>query len=75
MSTSILPLAITMMAGPQIMSAIVFVTSMQALRNSLAFVTGVLFTRRPSGWRSRSACNRCSGSTSAIRTTTPRRAT
>jgi hypothetical protein len=43
MSTSILPLAITMMAGPQIMSAIIFVTSTQALRNSLAFVTGVLF--------------------------------
>jgi hypothetical protein len=42
MSTSILPLAITMMAGPQIMSAIIFVTSERAVRTSLAFVAGVL---------------------------------
>jgi hypothetical protein len=42
MSTPILPLAITMMAGPQIMSAIIFVTSEKAVKNSLAFVTGVL---------------------------------
>jgi threonine/homoserine/homoserine lactone efflux protein len=42
MSTPILPLAITMMAGPQIMSAIIFVTSEKAVRNSLAFVIGVL---------------------------------
>jgi hypothetical protein len=42
MSTGILPLAITMMAGPQIMSAIVFVTSEGAVRKSLAFVLGVL---------------------------------
>jgi hypothetical protein len=41
-STDILPLAITMMAGPQIMSAIVFVTSERAVRNSLAFVIAVL---------------------------------
>jgi len=41
-NTDILPLAITMMAGPQIMSAIVFVTSERALKNSLAFVSGVL---------------------------------
>jgi hypothetical protein len=38
----ILPLAITMMAGPQIMSAIIFVTSERALKNSIAFVFGVL---------------------------------
>ena len=38
----ILPLAITMMAGPQIMSAIIFVTSERAVKNSLAFVGGVL---------------------------------
>jgi hypothetical protein len=41
-STEILPLAITMMAGPQIMSAIIFVTSERAVKNSLAFVGGVL---------------------------------
>jgi len=41
-NTNILPLAITMMAGPQIMSAIIFVTSERALKNSLAFVAGVL---------------------------------
>jgi hypothetical protein len=37
----ILPLAITMMAGPQIMSAVIFVTSERAVRLSLAFVGGV----------------------------------
>jgi hypothetical protein len=42
MNTAILPLAITMMAGPQIMSAIVFVTSERAVKNSIAFVLGVL---------------------------------
>lgn len=42
MNTDILPLAITMMAGPQIMSAIIFVTSERAFKNSGAFVTGVL---------------------------------
>jgi hypothetical protein len=42
MSTDILPLAITMMAGPQIMSAIIFVTSERAVKTSLAFVIGVL---------------------------------
>ena len=42
MNTAILPLAITMMAGPQIMSAIIFVTSAQAVKTSLAFVVGVL---------------------------------
>jgi Sap, sulfolipid-1-addressing protein len=41
-NTDILPLAITMMAGPQIMSAIIFVTSERATRNSSAFVSGVL---------------------------------
>jgi hypothetical protein len=41
MSTAILPLAITMMAGPQIMSAIIFVTHPRAVRMSLAFVAGV----------------------------------
>jgi hypothetical protein len=38
----ILPLAMTMMAGPQIMSAIIFVTADRAVRLSLAFLTGVL---------------------------------
>jgi Sap, sulfolipid-1-addressing protein len=42
MNTAILPLAITMMAGPQIMSAIIFVTSAKAVKNSVAFVLGVL---------------------------------
>jgi hypothetical protein len=37
----ILPLAITMMAGPQIMSAIIFVTAERAVPISLAFVVGV----------------------------------
>jgi hypothetical protein len=41
-SLDILPLAITMMAGPQIMSAIVFVTHDRAVRVSLAFLAGVL---------------------------------
>ena len=42
MNTEILPLAITMMAGPQIMSAIIFVTSDRAVKLSLAFLLGVL---------------------------------
>jgi Sap, sulfolipid-1-addressing protein len=42
MSLQVLPLAITMMAGPQIMSAIIFVTHQRALRVSLAFLAGVL---------------------------------
>ncbi|WP_326687294.1 MULTISPECIES: GAP family protein [unclassified Streptomyces] len=37
----ILPLAITMMAGPQIMSAIIFVTARDAVRVSLGFLAGV----------------------------------
>jgi cytochrome c biogenesis protein CcdA len=37
----VLPLAITMMAGPQIMSAIIFVTTERAIFVSLAFVLGV----------------------------------
>src|SRR5687768_4423384 len=41
MNVQILPLAITMMAGPQIMSAIIFVTAPKALRVSLPFLAGV----------------------------------
>ena len=41
MNLQILPLAITMMAGPQIMSAIIFVTAEKAVPISLAFVIGV----------------------------------
>ncbi len=41
MGAQILPLAITMMAGPQIMSAIVLVTSPRAVRASIAFLVGV----------------------------------
>ncbi|KPC60410.1 GAP family protein [Streptomyces chattanoogensis] len=37
----ILPLALTMMLGPQIMSAIIFVTTPRAVRVSLGFLAGV----------------------------------
>jgi hypothetical protein len=37
----ILPLAVTMMLGPQIMSAIIFVTTSRAVRVSLGFLAGV----------------------------------
>jgi hypothetical protein len=40
MSLHVVPLAITMMAGPQIMSAIIFVTSEQVAKLSLAFIAG-----------------------------------
>lgn len=41
MNTAILPLAVTMMAGPQEMTAVIFVTHRNAGRVSLAFLTGV----------------------------------
>ena len=41
MSLQILPLAITMMAGPQIMSAIIFVTASKPVKLSAAFLAGV----------------------------------
>jgi threonine/homoserine/homoserine lactone efflux protein len=41
MNLQILPLAITMMAGPQIMSAIIFVTTPKPLKTSASFVVGV----------------------------------
>ncbi|MEO3826578.1 GAP family protein [Actinomadura sp. B10D3] len=41
MSLQILPLAITMMVGPQIMSAIILVTTERAVRVSLGFLAGV----------------------------------
>jgi hypothetical protein len=41
MNLQILPLAITMMAGPQIMAAIIFVTAPKALRVSVPFLAGV----------------------------------
>ncbi|SES33432.1 GAP family protein [Actinokineospora terrae] len=40
-STAVLPLAITMMAGPQILSALVFVTARRPVALSLAFIGGV----------------------------------
>jgi len=40
MNLQILPLAITMMAGPQIMSAIIFVTALKPLKLSAAFIAG-----------------------------------
>ncbi|GAA3730935.1 GAP family protein [Salinactinospora qingdaonensis] len=41
MVAQILPLAITMMAGPQIMSAVILVTTQRPFRLSLAFLAGV----------------------------------
>jgi threonine/homoserine/homoserine lactone efflux protein len=41
MNLDILPLAITMMAGPQIMSAIIFVTAPKPVKLSASFVAGV----------------------------------
>jgi hypothetical protein len=41
MNLDILPLAITMMAGPQIMSAIIFVTAPKPVKVSAAFLVGV----------------------------------
>jgi len=41
MNQAILPLAITMMAGPQIMSAIIFVTASKPLKLSAAFLAAV----------------------------------
>jgi hypothetical protein len=42
MSLAVLPLAITMNAGPQIMSAIIFVTATKPLKLSAYFITGVV---------------------------------
>jgi threonine/homoserine/homoserine lactone efflux protein len=42
MDLAVLPLAITMMAGPQIMSAIIFLTTPKPLKVSAAFVLGVV---------------------------------
>lgn len=42
MSLQILPLAVTMMAGPQILTAILFVTHQEPVRTSLSFLTGVV---------------------------------
>jgi hypothetical protein len=41
MNLDILPLAITMMAGPQIMSAIIFVTAPKPVKISVSFLVGV----------------------------------
>ena len=40
MNVAILPLAITMMAGPQIMSAIIFLTASKPLKLSASFIAG-----------------------------------
>ena len=42
MSLSVIPLAITMNAGPQIMSALIFVTASKPLKLSAYFLTGVV---------------------------------
>jgi hypothetical protein len=42
MSLAVLPLAITMNAGPQIMSALIFVTATKPLKLSAYFLTGVV---------------------------------
>ena len=57
MSLEILPLAITMMAGPQIMSAIIFITTPKPVKVSVSFISavavatavGVLITRTLAG--------------------------
>jgi hypothetical protein len=41
MNLQILPLAITMMAGPQIMAAIIFVTASKPVKISASFIAGV----------------------------------
>src|ERR671914_1833985 len=42
MSLQVLPLAITMNAGPQILSAIIFVTALKPLKLSASFLAGVV---------------------------------
>jgi Sap, sulfolipid-1-addressing protein len=42
MKLDVLPLAFTMLAGPQIMSAIIFVTAPKALKLSAYFLAGVV---------------------------------
>jgi Sap, sulfolipid-1-addressing protein len=42
MNLQVLPLAITMNAGPQILSAIIFVTALKPLKLSASFLTGVV---------------------------------
>ena len=42
MNLQVLPLAITMNAGPQILSAIIFVTALKPLKLSVSFLTGVV---------------------------------
>ena len=42
MSLAVLPLAITMNAGPQIMSALIFVTAAKPLKLSAYFLAGVI---------------------------------
>jgi Sap, sulfolipid-1-addressing protein len=42
MSLAVIPLAITMNAGPQIMSAIIFVTAPKALKLSASYLAGVV---------------------------------
>src|SRR5215208_1196103 len=44
MSLSVIPLALTMNAGPQIMSALIFVTASKPLKLSAYFITGVVIT-------------------------------
>jgi small neutral amino acid transporter SnatA (MarC family) len=67
MSLAVLPLAITMNAGPQIMSALNFVTAKKPLKLSAYFMAGVVIAvsvgvtitytlasmNRAIGWRSR----------------------
>ena len=43
MNLAILPLAVTMMAGPQIMSAIILVSAAKPVKLSVSFVAGVAF--------------------------------
>jgi hypothetical protein len=47
---AILPLAIVMIAGPQIISATLIATSQDARRNSLAFLAGVALAITAAPW-------------------------
>lgn len=53
MELSVLPLAVTMLAGPQIMSAFLFLTTRRAVATSAAFVAGVAVAASAGVWVAR----------------------
>ncbi len=69
MSLAVIPLAITMNAGPQIMSAIIFVTAPKALKLSAYFLAGVVIAVTEA---SRSPTPSPTCSVAASRSATPR---